>query len=95
MNAKRCKKLRRLAGFKPSEQSDRTYTPTTAGGFTIEHLGMKPPYGYCVKAYETEQVGLDGVRRPTLKPYLAPRTWVNDPTTPRAIYRDAKRRASA
>lgn len=89
MNAKTCKKIRRAVMYgSPSEQQDREYV---FAGIPVEHLGVKPPPGYRVKSYESEEIGTDGL--PYLKPipYLAPVTWTNKQGTPRRRYLDAKR----
>lgn len=88
MNAKTCKTIRRQVNYRPSEQQNREYE---FAGVPVERLGMKPPPGYCMKAYEREEIGADG--QPYMKPvpYLAPVTWINKQGTPRRRYLDAKR----
>ena len=88
MNAKTCKKIRRQVNYRPSKEQDREYE---FAGWSGERLGMKPPPGYRVKAYEREEIGADGQPYTKAVPYLAPVTWINKQGTPRRRYLDAKR----
>jgi len=88
MNAKRYKEIRRAIKYRPSEQQDREYE---FAGWAGERLGIKPPPGYCVKAYQREEVDAEGLPYMKAVPYLAPVTWINKQGTPRRNYLDAKR----
>lgn len=87
MNAKTCKAVRKQVGYRPSEHQDREYEFAAP---PVEHLGVKPPPGYCVKAYEREEIGTDGLPYMKTVPYLAPVTWRSKQATPRRRYLDAK-----
>lgn len=88
MNAKTCKAIRKVTKYHPSEHQDREYEFAAPG---FERLGVKPPPGYCVKAYEREDIGTDGLPFTKTVPYLAPVTWRNKQGTPRRRYLDVKR----
>ena len=88
MNAKACRTIRNQLDYRHSAHQDREYE---FAPWVTERPGVKPPPGYCVKAYEREEIGADG--QPYMKPvpYLAPVTWRNKQGTPRRRYLDAKR----